>query len=148
MQRVKPDRITYNTLIHIFAKSGKMDDMEHAQTILAQMEIDTNTRLRPNTFSYNTIIESWSKVRDGDGSCKAYAVLRKLLTTEKENMGVHSDSFSFNNVIFSLSRSGMRSSALRSEVHGKGVRVWKYEASNSYIWIFGSTPCVGEQRRQ
>ena len=114
-QRVKPDRITYNTLIHIFAKSGKMDAMEHAQTILAQMEIDTDRRLRPNTFSYNTIIEGWSKVRDGDGSFKAYAVLRKLLTAEKDNRGVRSDSFSFNNVIISLSRSRMKSSALRSE---------------------------------
>ena len=111
-QRVKPDRITYNTLIHTLAKSGAM---EHAQNILVQMESDADPRLRPNTFSYNTIIEGWSKVRGGDGASKAYIVLRKLLTAEKDGRGVRPDSFSFNNVIFALSRSGLKSAALRAE---------------------------------
>ena len=112
---VKPDRITYNTLIHTLAKSGKVEDMRNAERILTQMESNSDRTVRPNTFSYNSIIEGWSKVRDGDGAFNAYTVLQKLLLAEKGGRGIRPDSFSFNNVIFALSRSRMESSAIRAE---------------------------------
>jgi hypothetical protein len=55
------------------------------------------------------------KVRDGDGAFNAYTVLQKLLLAEKGRRGIRPDSFSFNNVIFALSRSRMESSAIRAE---------------------------------
>tara|TARA_B110000114_G_C14858650_1_gene303814 strand:+ start:82 stop:420 length:339 start_codon:yes stop_codon:yes gene_type:complete len=55
------------------------------------------------------------KVRDGDGAFNAYTVLQKLLLAEKGGRGIRPDSFSFNNVIFALSRSRMESSAIRAE---------------------------------
>jgi len=112
---VKPDRITYNTLIHTLAKSGKVVDMRNAERILTQMESDSDPKVRPNLFSYNSIIEGWSKVRDGDGAFNAYTVLQKLLLAEKGGRDIHPDSFSFNNVIFALSRSKTESSAIRAE---------------------------------
>ena len=115
---VKPDRITYNTLIHTLAKSARIDAMNHAERILALMESEEakgNDRLSPNLFSYNTIIEGWSKVRDRDGATRAYALLQKVISAERDGKDIYPDSFSFNNVIFALSRSGLKSSALRAE---------------------------------
>lgn len=112
---VKSDRITFNTLIHTLAKSGKSKHLQRAEELLEIMETSKEEGVSPNSFSYNTIIEGWSKVRDGNGAYKAYCVLQKLLAAEKSGKGIHADSFSFNNVIFALSRSGLKSSALRAE---------------------------------
>lgn len=114
-RNVKTDRITFNTLIHTLAKSGKSEHLQRAEELLEIMERSKDERVSPNSFSYNTIIEGWSKVRDGNGAHKAYTTLQKLLAAEKSGKGIHADSFSFNNVIFALSRSGLKSSALRAE---------------------------------
>lgn len=116
-KEVIPDRITYNTLIHILAKSGRTNAMNNAERILALMETsaESDPSLAPNLFSYNIIIEGWGKVRDSDGAMKAYTILQRLLSLKQERSRVQPDVFSFNNVIFALSRSGMKSSALRAE---------------------------------
>jgi pentatricopeptide repeat protein len=111
-QMVQPDRITFNTLIHALSKSGKSEDMNHAEVILSQMKSEG---LAPNVFTYNTIIEGWSKVKDSDGSFKAYNMLKKMLDAEKEDKSIHVKAVSVNHVIFSFSRSGLKSSALRAE---------------------------------
>lgn len=109
---VQPDRITFNTLIHVLSKSGKSEDMNHAEIILSQMK---SQGLKPNVFTYNTIIEGWSKVKDSDGSFKAHKMLKKMLDAEKEDKSIYVKTVSVNHVIFSFSRSGLKSSALRAE---------------------------------
>lgn len=110
-KHVKPDRITLNTFMHTLSKSGRREEAEYAEEILTrmeQLEAEGKSDYSPNLFSYNTVMEGWSKARDSE---RTIAVLRRLL----ENQNVQPDSYSFNCVIFAISRSNRPNAPTRAQ---------------------------------
>ena len=86
-------------------------------------------RWAPNLFSYNTVIECYSQhsyYGDNIYALKAFNLLKKVLINRKLNQqsktnengstdAVSPDLFSFNRVIFALSKSGTKQSTLLIE---------------------------------
>ena len=141
-QAVKIDRISYNTALHTMAKSGSPKALLDAERVLEKMEKNPDKSLQPNLFSYNTIIEGYSKLRNGD-SYRAYIILQKLLEAQNSGRNIHADSFSFNNVIFALSRSRLKSAAARSEELLKYMeREYKNGNSRLKTDVFGYSACI------
>lgn len=141
-QAVKIDRISYNTALHTMAKSGSPKALLDAERVLEKMEKNPDKSLQPNLFSYNTVIEGYSKLRNGD-SYRAYIILQKLLEAQKRGRNIHADSFSFNNVIFALSRSRLKSAAARSEELLKYMeREYKNGNSRLKTDVFGYSACI------
>ena len=112
-----PDRKSFNTLIHTLTKAGNAKSLILAEKILDRMEAYETQgvkNLAPNLFSYNTIIEGWGKVK-GENVLNAWKVLEKLLLAQKHREDLEPDRYSFNNIIFALSKSGQKDAELRIE---------------------------------
>ncbi len=126
----KPDRTTFNTVLHILSKHGTPESLQKAEDILDEMEMYEAKGFlswAPNLFSYNIIIEGYSDNRNyarglksSDSALRAYYILQKILVAQKkqesdtpnfkENIwkrgqALAPDTFSFNRVIFALSKS-------------------------------------------
>lgn len=115
-QYCKPDRTTFNTLIHTLTKSGATECLLMAEGILQRMEsfeADMKYDWAPNLFSYNACIEGWSKSTDRDSALNAWNILHRLLN--RNGADIQPDHYSFNNVIFALSKSPQKDSAKRAE---------------------------------
>ena len=127
-----PDRVTFNTILHILSKHGSRESLLQAEVILSEMEeYERNgiKRWAPNLFSYNTVIECYSQhsyYGDNIYALKAFNLLKKVLINRKLNQqsktnengstdAVSPDLFSFNRVIFALSKSGTKQSTLLIE---------------------------------
>ena len=135
----RPNRATFNTIIHILSKHGSYESLEQAEAILDEMRNYESKGIyewAPNLFSSNIIIEGYSFMNEGrhrkyknknNPALKAYNILYKMLVTQKKqerkikgdknNNGyiVSPDTFSFNRVIYTLSKSRSRQSALLIE---------------------------------
>ena len=115
--KAAPDRRSFNTLIHTLTKTGKSKFLTLAEKVLDRMEAyeaQGDKNLAPNLFSYNVIIEGWGKVK-GKNCLNGQRVLRKLLLAQKNRDDLEPDSYSFNNIIFALSKSGQKGAELQIE---------------------------------
>jgi hypothetical protein len=78
---VKPNAVTFNTVISAWAKSGDPLAGSKVETILAQMKElhdagDTN--LRPNAVTYTCIISAWANAKSRLGAERACAYLEHM----------------------------------------------------------------------
>jgi pentatricopeptide repeat protein len=57
---IQPDKYTFNTVIHSYAKAGGIDAAVKAQELLARMHKmyqDGNVLAKPDTITYNVVIK-------------------------------------------------------------------------------------------
>eukprot|EP00980_Cylindrotheca_fusiformis_P006992 scaffold1469_cov119-Cylindrotheca_fusiformis.AAC.36 len=73
--QLKPDVVTYNTLIQACSLSSLQEAPDRAESILNEMK----RKLKPNAMTYGAMIGVWSKSNRNDAGEKATAALRELV---------------------------------------------------------------------
>lgn len=100
---LKPDAVTYNTLIQACSFSFQEEAPDRAETIFNEMK----RRVTPNAMAYGAMIGVWSKSKRPDAGEKAEAYLRELI--EKVSSGELEESlrvFEFTATIRAWANSG------------------------------------------
>ena len=116
-ESVKPDLVSYNTYLHalsMHASPKRPELAQRADKLLRQMEEGCDSGqlpFCPNVFSYNLVIEAFCRTPDANTATHTARLLRTLVKRD----GVDPDSFSFNQVLASLSKSQAKGSANTAE---------------------------------
>ena len=80
---VKPDVVTYNSLMSAWAQSGHPEAPERAEAILQDMERSYDESgdrsIRPNGRCYRTLLKAWSRSGRPDAGRRAEACLDKMI---------------------------------------------------------------------
>jgi len=100
----RPDLISYNTHLHALSMHSdkRSEYADRAECILIRLEamIDSgDVGFGPNLFSYNLVIDAFCRANQ---SMRAAGILKKLIKRAQP------DTFSFNQVLTSLSRSSVK----------------------------------------
>ena len=106
----KPDRVTINTVVAAYAKSGKRNDVERALTLGGAME--RKYGVAPDTVSNNIVMAIWSKSGHLDACWKALRILDGMEHDFKNgNMHLKPDAYTYSCVIDGFARIGNEDSA-------------------------------------
>lgn len=106
----KPDRVTINTVVAAYAKSGKRMDVEHALTLGGAME--RKYGVAPDTVSNNIVMAIWSKSGHQDACWKALRILDGMEHDFKNGkLHLKPDAYTYSCVIDGFARVGNEDSA-------------------------------------
>lgn len=98
---IRPNTISYNTIISAYAKCGEIDCAQHILRRMEQLS-STNAECKPDTISYNSVIKVLGMSDQKDGADMSEAVLKEL-----ENMpGIQPDRTSYTSVINAFAQRG------------------------------------------
>eukprot|EP00526_Cylindrotheca_closterium_P008571 CAMPEP_0113628738 /NCGR_PEP_ID=MMETSP0017_2-20120614/14897_1 /TAXON_ID=2856 /ORGANISM="Cylindrotheca closterium" /LENGTH=847 /DNA_ID=CAMNT_0000539067 /DNA_START=202 /DNA_END=2745 /DNA_ORIENTATION=- /assembly_acc=CAM_ASM_000147 len=120
--RVRPDSISFNTVIAAWANSTDPESPQRAEAILERM-IEVGGRVRPDVISFNSVMGAWVRSR----SPKAFRQCEKLLSIMNEmrqegNMALQPDPVTFNTMIATCSlmytSDGSLDEAIGDEISG------------------------------
>jgi len=126
---VKPDIISYNTVLDAFAKQSarardtadSINSAECAEKLVHKMEQsyrnNCNGAIRPNTCSYNSVIDAWANSGSAQSATKAQNVLMSMVKLHKStgDVNVKPDVITLNSVVNAWSKSKVVDSAQRAE---------------------------------
>ena len=127
MSNVKPDLISYNTVMNAFTRSGHLRCHEDVLRIMEKMK-DAN--IKPDVISYTTLINSYAKSREKDAPYQATKVL-----DEMKEKGIDPNIVTYNAVMNTWVKSGDWGSAARAhelllemieskDIHNPNVRTY------------------------
>jgi len=114
-RKVRPDAISYQTVMDAWASSKEIYAAENAEAILERM--DTRYRegyrhLKPTLQSYNIVLNSLSKSRGGDAAERAQKILQFLEEQcESGNTDLKPDVVAYTTVMDCLAKSRLRGKA-------------------------------------
>jgi hypothetical protein len=119
-ETLKPDIVTYSTLLNALANSGEPRIAKRAEEILLRMLKDYKedpSNVKPNTLCFNEVIYAWAKSRDEDASQRAEMVLRLMQDMYSTgNEDVKPNTRTFNVVLFALANSQEDDAPIRAEL--------------------------------
>lgn len=98
---VKPDVISYNTVLSAWAGVGTRFADQKANDLLNEM-LSEVSEVRPDTYSYTTVIHAWSR-RSGS-SKKALNLLRSMQQQQRDDAQVQPNKVTYTNVMLALLR--------------------------------------------
>jgi len=107
-EEIKPNAISYGTVIAAFAKSGRAKE---AQTILQELldEFDRtkDADLLPNRFHFSSLIDAWAKSCEKGAAQKAEALLEAMHTmaTATNNRNLFPSVISYTSVLHAWAKS-------------------------------------------
>ena len=114
---VKPDEVTYGSVLHALAQAG----MGHeAESILHSLEDDMDrdaNAIVPTLTIYNSVLNAWANSHQHNAPWRAESILErmKILTSTKKNIHIEPDSISLSTVMMCYSRSKTRKGAEQGE---------------------------------
>jgi hypothetical protein len=117
---VKPDEITFNSVIHNVATSSDVDSPQRAKNILEKMQYCHERGIidaKPGIISYNSLLNSFAKSTAPGSAQRAQDLLDNLEKSFDEgNHGfcIEPDVYSYNTVISAWSNSNEEDSAQRA----------------------------------
>ena len=112
---IKPDEITYGSVLHALAQAGMGND---AERILESLEDDErNDAIVPTLTIYNSVLNAWANSFQRNAPHRAESLLErmKILSNTGKNTNVEPDSISISTVISAHARSKTRRGAERGE---------------------------------
>lgn len=92
---VKPDVVTYNTMLHFYSQNGNVGK---AESFLAEM-LNDDSPVRPDSTSMNTVIKAWANSGRTDAPQRAEDILNEMLAESGEDRrvsNVHHTAITFN----------------------------------------------------
>ena len=114
-QAVRPDAITYGSVIKCLARAGGRSNAERAGALLTELEAryedqsstdkrssEERDRLAPNTIIYNSVLDAYASLRGGEGIDRAEALLDRMEERRAGGYadgGVSPDAFTFSSLI-------------------------------------------------
>jgi len=114
---VKPDEVTYGSVLHALAQAGMGYE---AEDILLSLEDDMDrdaNAIIPSLTIYNSVLNAWANSHQHNAPWRAESILErmKILTSTKKNIHVEPDSISLSTVMMCYSRSKTRKGAEQGE---------------------------------
>jgi len=114
---VKPDEVTYGSVLHALAQAGMGYE---AEGILHSLEDDMDRdadAIIPTLTIYNSVLNAWANSHQHNAPWRAESILErmKILTSTKKNIHVEPDSISLSTVMMCYSRSKTRKGAEQGE---------------------------------
>ncbi|CAB9500434.1 Pentatricopeptide repeat-containing protein [Seminavis robusta] len=101
----KPDRVTVNTVVVAYAKSGLKHGLDRALVISDRMETQYN--IQPDTFGNNILIDCWNKCGRTDAAEFAISTLDKMERNYRDGqLEQKPDTVTFCTVIDCIAKSG------------------------------------------
>eukprot|EP00815_Leptocylindrus_aporus_P000605 CAMPEP_0116054250 /NCGR_PEP_ID=MMETSP0322-20121206/2677_1 /TAXON_ID=163516 /ORGANISM="Leptocylindrus danicus var. apora, Strain B651" /LENGTH=552 /DNA_ID=CAMNT_0003537581 /DNA_START=170 /DNA_END=1825 /DNA_ORIENTATION=- len=92
--KVKPNIITFNTVLNSWAKSTHPKAGKKAENVFSYMESVRNEKIymldKPDSYSYNAMIEVWSKAKSLQGAEKSQHWLQRMISECDERPSEHS----------------------------------------------------------
>ena len=142
---VRPDKVSYNTVLNAWAKSGVSDVAgQRAREFLAEMKQEYragNERLKPDAITFNIVIGLIA--RSGMPGCLDEA---NSLLEEMQREGHTANTVTNNTVMAAAVKSGERDAAKSAEglVDGNGTKVqrWQLEHPSERNHIQHSSQCL------
>ena len=112
-QAVRPDAITYGSVIKCLARAGGRSNAERAEQLLTELEArydesggtgtgTADDRLATNTIIYNSVLDAYASLRGGEGIDRAEALLDRMEERRAEGYAggtVSPDAFTFSSLI-------------------------------------------------
>ena len=87
VREVRPDVVTYNSLIHVLIKSDDPSAAgEQADKYLQELK---NENIKPNAFVYTNTIKAWSKRRDRKAEERIKVLKSEVEQLEQEHLFEH-----------------------------------------------------------
>ena len=130
--QVKPDAVSYGTIIGLLAKQGRPKEAEeYLMELLLAYDDTLDSDLAPTRVHFNSLIDAWSRTRDRDAPNRAYSILRKMqrIAATTGNPDIEPDVITFTIVLQTLAMSRDRDAAHRAEAILK--EMWDlYDAGN------------------
>jgi pentatricopeptide repeat protein len=109
MNSVPPDRVTFNSVINAWAKSGRPKAGERAEALLGYMHGPNDGfwlhdgrfdgLFQANSLSYNSVMNAWSQSGSPRGSERAEQILDHMLTLPADSIG-RPNGISFSTAIY------------------------------------------------
>ena len=110
---VEPNRVTYNSVINAWSKSGLQNAGEKAEALLQRME---ELGLKLGTISFNSVISAWANSNDPTAGQRAELLLRRMLELSRQgNDDMHPNTITYNSVIDAWAKSGDLSAGKKAE---------------------------------
>ena len=78
---MKPNTISFNSVISAWAKSGERGAAQRAESILKRMQElheAGNPDVKPNTISFNSVISAWANSGERGAAERAEAILKRM----------------------------------------------------------------------
>ena len=117
---VRPDKYTFNTVIHAYSKAGGKEAAVKAQDLLMRMQRmhqEGNVLAKADTITYNCVINCWAKSsRGGEAASEAEKLLNKM--HQLYEMGDHDvkpNVVTYGAVIDAFAKSGQRGAASKAD---------------------------------
>ena len=117
VEQMRPDKITYTSVLMAYGKSNDMYAGEKAEELLSRMiEMGTkNDIVKPDTVTYNAVLKVWGKCFHPDAGERSVSLLTEMLQLYKDGDGnVIPDDVSFNTVIHNIGNSNAVDSPQRA----------------------------------
>jgi len=104
---VRPDSITYGSVVKCLTNAGGRANAEAAEELLHELErlyeaSGQDERLAPNTIIYNSVLDAFASIRGGGGIARAEAILDRMEDLRADggtDGGVSPDAFTFSSLI-------------------------------------------------
>jgi pentatricopeptide repeat protein len=118
-QHLKPDTITYNSVLYSFSQSRDQGSALQAENLLKKMMAPLSN-VTADTTSFNTVIHAWAQVADPSAASAAHRAQDLLdhmvLLAAAGNENVKADLFSYSTCISAWARCGENYSERAKEV--------------------------------
>lgn len=105
---VRPDKVTFNTVIYALSKSSLQGSAEEAEALLERMEAmykEGRAELKPTPTTYTTVINAWANSRDPRKATRARKILNTMIEGYKAgDVNLKPDVKAFTSVISACSR--------------------------------------------
>jgi len=116
---VKPDVVSFTSVIDTWAKSGNKHAAAKAMTLLKQMEklyVQEGQRgMKPNVYTYSACINAFAKSNEPDAPIQAEALLKEMkMSYEAGDMDVKPNVVNYNSVINAWGRCKSEGAAERA----------------------------------
>lgn len=137
---VKPDKVSYSTVISAYATSSIPGAHLKAQQLLRSMEdlSAADSTLSPNTYTYNAVIKAIAKSGSYDAPFQAEALLLRMLQMFKDghlNNEMVPDIISYNTVLHGWAASNHDKAAERAEELLRQMQSLSHEKYSSVLSI-------------
>ena len=154
---VRPDAITYGSVIKCLTRAGGLANAEQAEALLTELEAlydDQSTdksssaegreRLAPNTIIYNSVLDAYASIRGGGGIDRAEALLDVMEERRAQGYAdgaVSPDAFTFSSLIKAWTSAASASS-------GKNKKNKNYEEKKEGSSDDRRAPSAAERAQQ
>jgi len=117
---VRPDIVTYNSCLNVYASSGDRDAADKCEKLLARMEDmygQGHLDIKPDVVSYNTVLNALAQCSDPSAVWRAQNLLDKMETLYNEHGddSVKPDRVSYNSCMHAFARSKELAAAQKAE---------------------------------